>query len=103
MAPRSRPDARAIPPPPTPPPPFQPPAPPPGPTKGRAMLTLCDAGAGPSRRGFLTVGTLGLAGLPLSSLLAASSSEDRPSHVTGKSIIFLFQQGGPVSSRRSTP
>jgi hypothetical protein len=46
-----------------------------------------------SRRGFLTLGTLGIGGLSLSSLLAAG--ERRPSHVTGKSVIFLFQQGGP--------
>src|SRR5262245_48521808 len=64
------------------------------------MLTLCDANPSLSRRGFLTIGTLGLAGLPLSSLLAAertenAKSEDRPGHVTGKSIVFLYQQGGP--------
>src|SRR3954447_1389803 len=46
-----------------------------------------------SRRGFLTLGTLGIGGLSLSSLLAAV--ERRPRHVTGKSVIFLFQQGGP--------
>src|SRR5262245_4974910 len=55
------------------------------------MLTLCDADL--SRRGFLTIGTLGLAGLRLSSLLEAT--EHRPGHVTGKSVVFLFQQGGP--------
>jgi hypothetical protein len=57
------------------------------------MLTLCDGNSPISRRGFLTVGTLGLGGLSLSSLLAAA--EGRTSHVTGKSVIFLFQQGGP--------
>src|SRR3954453_22699872 len=57
------------------------------------MLTLRDAESGLSRRGFLTIGTLGLAGLRLPSLLAAS--EQRPGHVSGKSIVFLFQQGGP--------
>src|SRR5215470_13987847 len=46
-----------------------------------------------SRRGFLTLGTLGIGGLSLSSLLGAE--ERRPGHVTGKSVIFLFQQGGP--------
>src|SRR3954453_13778197 len=46
-----------------------------------------------SRRGFLTLGTLGLGGLSLSSLMAGEGR--RPSHVTGKSVIFLFQQGGP--------
>jgi hypothetical protein len=53
------------------------------------MLTLTD----PSRRGFLTAGTLSLGGLSLSQLLRAS--ESRPAHVRGKSIVFLFQQGGP--------
>src|SRR5262249_34029271 len=60
--------------------------------KGRAMLTLCDANPTLSRRGFLTIGTLGLAGLPLS-LLAAS--EHRPGLLSGKSVVLLFQQGGP--------
>src|SRR3954453_13356696 len=46
-----------------------------------------------SRRGFLTLGTLGLGGLSLSSLMAGEGR--RPSHVTGRSVIFLFQQGGP--------
>src|SRR4051812_41716784 len=57
------------------------------------MLTLCDGKRGVSRRGFLTIGTLGLGGLALPSLLTAA--EGRSSHVTGKSVIFLFQQGGP--------
>jgi hypothetical protein len=57
------------------------------------MLTLSDGNVPISRRGFLTIGTLGLGGLSLPSLLAGS--EQRPSHVTGKSVIFLFQQGGP--------
>jgi uncharacterized protein (DUF1501 family) len=55
------------------------------------MLTLFDRKH--SRRGFLTAGTLGLGGLSLSSLLQAA--EESPSHITGKSVIFLFQQGGP--------
>src|SRR5262249_19395406 len=58
-----------------------------------AMLTLSDGKPGISRRGFLTIGTLGLGGLSLPSLLAAA--DDKPSLVTGKSVIFLFQQGGP--------
>jgi hypothetical protein len=57
------------------------------------MLTLSDGNSGTSRRDFLTIGTLALGGLSLPSLLAAA--EDRPSLVTGKSVIFLFQQGGP--------
>jgi hypothetical protein len=57
------------------------------------MLTLSDGKPGISRRNFLTIGTLGLGSLSLPSLLAAA--EDKPSLVTGKSVIFLFQQGGP--------
>ena len=56
------------------------------------MLTLTDGTHGISRRGFLTLGTLGLGGLSLPSLLAAA---EKPRHVTDKSVIFLFQQGGP--------
>src|SRR5262249_12494803 len=57
------------------------------------MLTLADSKHGISRRGFLTLGTLGLGGFSLPSLLAATG--ERLNHVTGKSVIFLFQQGGP--------
>jgi len=57
------------------------------------MLTLTERPHGLSRRGFLTLGTLGLGGLSLSNLLAAA--EEQPKHITGKSVIFLFQQGGP--------
>src|SRR5262245_5140820 len=57
------------------------------------MLTLTEQPHGLNRRGFLTLGTLGLGGLSLSSLLAAA--DEQPRHVTGKSVIFLFQQGGP--------
>jgi len=44
----------------------------------------------------LRVGSLGLAGLTLPSLLAAkAAARDAGKHVTGKSVIFLFMQGGP--------
>jgi hypothetical protein len=60
------------------------------------MLTIHDGGRGLSRRRFLTLGTLGLGGLSLSSLLAGrTAASPTPAHVTGKSVIFLFQQGGP--------
>src|SRR5205823_5655472 len=65
--------------------------PPLDPPENPAMLTLSDGRT--TRRGFLTLGTLGLGGLSLPSLLAAADS--RSSHVTGRSVIFLFQQGGP--------
>jgi hypothetical protein len=56
------------------------------------MLTLHDSNSGCGRRDFLRIGTLGLGGLSLANLLAAAeSSGSRP----GKSVIFLFQHGGP--------
>jgi uncharacterized protein (DUF1501 family) len=60
------------------------------------MLTISDK-PGISRRDFLTIGTLGLGGLSLSSLFAAraAAANVAPNHITGKSVIFLFQQGGP--------
>lgn len=57
------------------------------------MLTISDRHHRLDRRGFLTLGTLGLGGLGLSSLLQAAA--DQPELVKGKSVIFLFQQGGP--------
>ncbi len=46
------------------------------------------------RRQFLTVGSLALGGFSLPSLLAAREGEPSNS-MPGKSVIFLFQQGGP--------
>jgi uncharacterized protein (DUF1501 family) len=60
------------------------------------MLTIYDGKRPVSRREMLRIGSLGLAGLSLSSLLGAragAADEDNP--VSGKSVIFLFQQGGP--------
>ena len=57
------------------------------------MLTISDRHHRLDRRVFLTLGTLGLGGLTLNSLLQAAS--EQPKLVTGKSVIFLFQQGGP--------
>ena len=65
------------------------------------MLTIAERSGGMSRRGFLTLGTLGIGGLSLSSLLEAA--ERRPRHVTGKSVIFLFQQGGPSQHETFDP
>lgn len=47
-----------------------------------------------SRRQLLKIGSLGLGGLTLSSLLAARAAAGA-SGVGGKSVIFVFQQGGP--------
>jgi hypothetical protein len=57
------------------------------------MLRILDADARCSRRELLSVGSLALGGLSLTDLLAADSQSRRL--LTGKSIIFLFQQGGP--------
>jgi hypothetical protein len=60
------------------------------------MLTF-SSGAGYSRRDFLQIGGLTLGGLSLPALLAARAlgEETHRSLTTGKSVIFLFQQGGP--------
>ena len=55
------------------------------------MLNIFDGKEGLSRRQLLTIGALG--GLSLPTLYAASGSESGAG--TGKSGIFLFQQGGP--------
>jgi len=60
------------------------------------MLTISTGSSGINRRAFLTLGSLGLAELSLSSLLAGRAmAAATPSLTTGKSVIFLFQQGGP--------
>jgi hypothetical protein len=48
-----------------------------------------------SRRRFLTVGGLALGGLSLSSLCSVRAAEGPAGLETGRSVIFLFQQGGP--------
>ncbi len=60
------------------------------------MLTISERGKALDRRAFLTVGTLGLGGLTLSSLLAGRARANETASLSrGKSVIFLFQQGGP--------
>lgn len=63
------------------------------------MLTVFDENKsmGPmSRRRLLEIGGLGLGGLSLSSLLSTKAlANGQPNPLTGKSVIFLFQQGGP--------
>lgn len=62
------------------------------------MLSFVD-NSGLNRRAFLKVGGLGLGGLSLPMLLAARSAQGQSSGgsalTTGKSVIFLFQHGGP--------
>ena len=60
------------------------------------MLQIHDGSRRLSRRQLLSIGTLGLGGFTLSSLLAArGASAATPDLTTGKSVIFVFQQGGP--------
>ena len=60
------------------------------------MLHIHDANRPISRRKMLTIGGLGLGGMTLPSLLATrAAGAEAAKHVRGKSVIFLFQQGGP--------
>lgn len=60
------------------------------------MLRIFDGAQPMSRRELLRVGGLGLGGLSLSSLFEARAlAKGKPNPLTGKSVIFLFQQGGP--------
>src|SRR5580765_6539147 len=56
------------------------------------MLTIS---TGVNRRAFLTIGSLGLGGLTLASLLAGRARGESSGLVRDRSVIFLFQQGGP--------
>jgi hypothetical protein len=60
------------------------------------MFTLFDRDNRLKRRDFLRVGSLGLGGLSLSSLLGGRAfGADKLRPVTDKSVIFLFMHGGP--------
>jgi len=61
------------------------------------MLKFQDARGRLGRRDFLRIGSLGLGGLSLANLLAtqAHGAKAGVRPVTGKSVIFLFQHGGP--------
>lgn len=60
------------------------------------MFTICDPGtAGCNRRDFLRIGTLGLGGLSLAHLLGTRAAAAGRSPLTDRSVIFLFQHGGP--------
>ncbi len=60
------------------------------------MLTISTSSPGLSRRDFLSVGSLGLGGLTLASLLAGRGQAGETNDlVRNRSVIWLFQQGGP--------
>jgi len=60
------------------------------------MFSLFDSSSKASRRHFLRIGTLGLGGLAFPQLLSArASAAAAGTPLTDKSVIFLFQHGGP--------
>ncbi len=59
------------------------------------MLRIFDGSSQFDRRELLRIGSLALGGLSLSSLLAAKAAAGDDNPLSGKSVIFLFQQGGP--------
>jgi len=60
------------------------------------MLDIFDGHRPISRRQLLSIGSLGLGGLSLSSLLATRAAAGESGNpLSGKAVIFLFQQGGP--------
>ena len=69
-------------------------------TKGRAMLTIrggranrfCD---GVSRRDFLRVGTLGVAGLTFGDLLRLRAEQPAAGKLSRKAVIMVYLPGGP--------
>src|SRR5436853_3491579 len=60
------------------------------------MLTIHDASPGMTRRQLLHAGSLAIGGLSLAPLFAARAADpSMASILTGKSVIFIFLQGGP--------
>jgi len=66
------------------------------------MLSFSMSGPGLSRRSFLNVGTLALGGLSLPWLLETRAAAAKPV-ATDKSVIFLFQHGGPTQIETFDP
>src|SRR5262249_29046250 len=65
-------------------------------SKGGAMFSLFESSSKATRRDFLRIGTLGLGGLTLSQLLGARArAAAAGTGLAEKSVIFLFQHGGP--------
>jgi hypothetical protein len=55
---------------------------------------------GPSRRGFLQVGALGIGGLTLVDLLRLQAQGTIPKKTAAKSVIFIYLAGGPKQVRK---
>ncbi len=68
---------------------------------GRSSVRDC---SGYSRRDFLRIGGLGVAGLTLADLLAVrASAASGTGNLTGKSVVFLFLNGGPAQIETFDP
>ncbi|MBI3860738.1 MAG: DUF1501 domain-containing protein, partial [Planctomycetia bacterium] len=59
---------------------------------GRTSGRFCD---GISRRNFLQIGSLGLAGLSLAELFRLKAHGDTRAAACGKSVIMIYLPGGP--------
>src|SRR5690242_13101660 len=59
---------------------------------GTTQSSLCD---GLSRRHFLRIGGLGIAGLSLADLLRFKARGEIPAEARGKSVIMIYLPGGP--------
>ena len=64
------------------------------------MLSVRDPGF--SRREFLSIGSLALGGFSLANLARVRAAEDE-ALTTGKSVVFLFMQGGPPQTETFDP
>src|ERR1700730_15438185 len=60
------------------------------------MFTVCDPRTiGCNRRDFLRIGTLGLGGVSASPLRGTRAAAGAKTPLTDRSVIFVFQHGGP--------
>lgn len=59
------------------------------------MLSIGEFGARYGRRDFLRIGSLGLGGLTLGHLLGLESRAATAGLASGRSVVFVFQHGGP--------
>lgn len=68
------------------------------------MLTIRETHGNLTRRDLLTIGSLWCSGLGLASLLRRSAvAGEAANPITGKSVVFVFQQGGPSQHETFDP